>query len=901
MRALPGVAIAAVVVVLVLLLPPRALPTSTPPETSEIHLSDGATPPPSPPAPLPPVPPSTAYAGASGGSWPEYLGSPERTGANFQERTLAPSNISQLELQWKLPSKNGSIYSSPVVINGTVFVGDGAGYEFALRASDGRVLWETDLGQQPGCDEYYGIPYGTISAPQLWNGTLYLGGGDGDWYALNASTGAVEWRVNLASELAFEDNCDYASALLYRGAEYIALSTNPAYSTSSGELLQVSLTGNHSIENVFHVEPTGGMGGPILGTPALDPAANTIWFTTGWGYDLPNYNASPYSSSIIALNASTLHLEGSWQDPESYGDLSPPILLTDATGRLLVVVTDGAGRTFALNRSNVSSSGTWGPVWKELTGYSYYSELTGPTASFDGRTLFVVGGDTYSSNFTWIPYEVLAIDPVSGARLWTHTTTEPVVGGLAYANGLVMDATETGLEVLSAANGTRLATYDVPQSEEIQDAPAVADGRIYFGTVASGYGLNSGTIYSLGLALSSAYGTADRANGTAPLPVQFHAVVAGGEPPYSFNWQFSDGTNSTSPSPDHVFEYPALFTVELTVQDAAGNVRYWNSSVAVTPAPPKAPTFTVYVGASPPIGAAPLHVRFTATEEDGTVPPYTFGWSFSDGTPPALGSSLEHTFATPGSYAVYVTATEANGTVATALQQIHVVAPLSASSSVTPVQGTAPVELAFAASAQGGLGPYAYAWNFGDDSPLAEVANTTHTYPNGGTYTALLTITDSLGEVWTHGTELDFNAPSIPLWLNVSKISQSYNCTSGQGLVALTAVATGGVAPVTFSWQFFDGTSSVTGSNVLRTYSSFAPIGVTVIATDAAGVRASLPVVVPLASTACPHPYSGVDTPISLLTGLAPWASPSMVGAAIAILLADMFRRQRGGTRSPAR
>ncbi len=47
----------------------------------------------------------------------------------------------------------------------------------------------------------------------------------------------------------------------------------------------------------------------------------------------------------------------------------------------------------------------------------------------------------------------------------------------------------------------------------------------------------------------------------------FTATVTGGVQPYSFNWDFGDGTISSDPDPTHEYEEPGIYTVTLTVSD----------------------------------------------------------------------------------------------------------------------------------------------------------------------------------------------------------------------------------------------------------------------------------------------------------------------------------------------
>ncbi|MET8310834.1 ThuA domain-containing protein [Micromonospora sp. NPDC005173] len=69
------------------------------------------------------------------------------------------------------------------------------------------------------------------------------------------------------------------------------------------------------------------------------------------------------------------------------------------------------------------------------------------------------------------------------------------------------------------------------------------------------------------------------------------------------------------------------------------------------------------------------------------------------------------------------------------------------SASATPTTGTAPLEVAFAGTASPAAGRTItdHAWNFGDNSAVVHGSSASHTYARRGTYTARLTVTDSVG------------------------------------------------------------------------------------------------------------------------------------------------------------
>ena len=69
--------------------------------------------------------------------------------------------------------------------------------------------------------------------------------------------------------------------------------------------------------------------------------------------------------------------------------------------------------------------------------------------------------------------------------------------------------------------------------------------------------------------------------------------------------------------------------------------------------------------------------------------------------------------------------------------------PLNANIAASPNSGQAPLTVNFTGSVTGGAPPYSYSWNFGDES-TSSTQNIAHTYSDIGTYTATLTVTDSV-------------------------------------------------------------------------------------------------------------------------------------------------------------
>ena len=60
------------------------------------------------------------------------------------------------------------------------------------------------------------------------------------------------------------------------------------------------------------------------------------------------------------------------------------------------------------------------------------------------------------------------------------------------------------------------------------------------------------------------------ATGQVPLAVQFTSSVSGGTAPYSYSWNYGDGTTGSGSSISHIYTTPGTFTATLTVTDSKG-------------------------------------------------------------------------------------------------------------------------------------------------------------------------------------------------------------------------------------------------------------------------------------------------------------------------------------------
>ncbi|HJT59580.1 MAG TPA: PQQ-binding-like beta-propeller repeat protein [Ktedonobacteraceae bacterium] len=89
--------------------------------------------------------------------------------------------------RWTYPMS--SVFSSPAVANGIVYVADGNGIVYALDAANGSERWTFQAQQN------------IASSPTVVNGVVYIGSDDGNVYALDAATGAKLWSYQTGGDV----------------------------------------------------------------------------------------------------------------------------------------------------------------------------------------------------------------------------------------------------------------------------------------------------------------------------------------------------------------------------------------------------------------------------------------------------------------------------------------------------------------------------------------------------------------------------------------------------------------------------------------------------------------------------------------------------------------------------
>jgi PKD repeat protein len=275
-----------------------------------------------------------------------------------------------------------------------------------------------------------------------------------------------------------------------------------------------------------------------------------------------------------------------------------------------------------------------------------------------------------------------------------------------------------------------------------------------------------------------------------------------------------------------------------TIVDRAGNRADASSGFYVA-------VFRAIAECLPASGTAPLAVRFRSLAEVTGGSIVSYQWDFDgDGTfdtTDSVASDKDHTYATAGTYDATLAVTDNLGRVATDVCTIVVSgsAP-SAVADATPSNGPIPLLVNLSCSGDDQDGSIAqYEWDFeGDgifDYSNAASGNTTHTYEQAGTFSALCRVTDNDGLTGQARATTTVIRPALP---GSPSVTASATPQSGDAplTVALSGTATDDGSIVLWEWDFDgDGTydhSSAATASVNHDYTQPGIYAATLRATD---------------------------------------------------------------------
>jgi polyvinyl alcohol dehydrogenase (cytochrome) len=402
---------------------------------------------------------------------------------------VTPANAASLHTAWTFddPAVSGQsspgFQASPTVVNGTVYIGSETGDFYALNEASGSVLWKASLGfEQVHTCKQPGSPYGVTATAAVMNDpkthalTVYVSGGSGYLYALDAATGSTRWKSVIALPSSTQNNYyDWSSPTVVNGHIYIGVSSDcdkplvraavKEYSQATGKLLHTTYT-----------TPSGTVGSSVWSSVAVGP--DGVYATTG---NSGNGTSGMYDA-IVRLDPTTLAVDEYWTIPVSQqisdSDFGgSPTLFTGTIGgtaTALVGACNKNGIYYAWRADDVAA----GPVWQLKLG-TQAQGFPGclAAAAWDGTHLYTAGVSSSSGQGT-----IRELDPSTGTALWSTTVTGVPLGSPTLdaagvlADPVVSTGSVPGVVLLNASTGSILDTVGAG-SEFAQ--PVFADNDIF--------------------------------------------------------------------------------------------------------------------------------------------------------------------------------------------------------------------------------------------------------------------------------------------------------------------------------------------------------------------------------------------------------------------------------------
>ncbi|HET6875069.1 MAG TPA: PQQ-binding-like beta-propeller repeat protein, partial [Acidimicrobiales bacterium] len=281
--------------------------------------------------------PGCATAGP-GGDWPVYGADPYNTRSQPAETAISAADASHLTPKWVFSGAAhggaGAVNSTPVEMDGCVFVGTSAGWVYAIDAATGALVWKR---QVPAANP--GAGGAIVGSPAVRAGVVYLlvnetsdgSAADGPYVAaLDESSGALRWRT--PSIATYKGDYTNASPVVMpvpaggAGEAVVFAGFSPPEGDPKGQggFALVNATSGVVVATTYTVPPAdqakGFAGGGIWSTPAYDPDAGFAYVGTGNPYS--KTEEDPNTNAILKIDLHPGHLgaiAGSYKgNPDQY-------------------------------------------------------------------------------------------------------------------------------------------------------------------------------------------------------------------------------------------------------------------------------------------------------------------------------------------------------------------------------------------------------------------------------------------------------------------------------------------------------------------------------------------------------------------------------------------------------
>jgi alcohol dehydrogenase (cytochrome c) len=311
----------------------------------------------------------------------------------YPNRQINASNVSRLRPAWIFQTDvRESIETSPIIVNGIMYVTTSFSHVYALDARTGEQLWHYAHKMGPLTTFCCGPNNRGVA---VYDNKVYVATLDSKLVALDGKTGQPVWQTQIADpELGYSETMAPTAIngkilIGTNGGEYGIRGFVRAYDAKTGKLIwnfdtipensvgvwaEKDATGRDMHRNIAAEkaqlakagDPYKTLGGGVWQNPAVDLATNRIYFVVGNpspdldGAVRPGDNL--YTDSLVSLDLETgkyaCHFQYIAHDVWDLDAVSPPVLVDvkDKDGKVVpgVIHAGKTGHIYVHNRNDCS-------------------------------------------------------------------------------------------------------------------------------------------------------------------------------------------------------------------------------------------------------------------------------------------------------------------------------------------------------------------------------------------------------------------------------------------------------------------------------------------------------------------------------------------------------------------
>ncbi|PVX24059.1 MAG: hypothetical protein CW691_08730, partial [Candidatus Bathyarchaeum sp.] len=344
----------------------------------------------------------------------------------------------ELNLRWSFTTGAG-VGSTPVIVEGRVYVGSQDKNIYCIDARDGSLLWKFMTNTR------------IKSSVAVADGRVYVGPDDGYVYCLDSKNGSLIWRAGAGGyiEAGFKAVAGIRSSpIVVGGMVYVGSLDTRLYcfDADSGDIVWTYETGGY-----------------ITSSPAV--SEGVVYITSQESSSGGLYKIDAVSGALI------------WRCDIPYviaADRGTDLHASPTVGDGMVFVATNKQKYYGVNAT---------------TGNIEWTYVT--TEGTEGIGGYLIASPAYNDGEVYIidMFFITALDADSGEVVWQSWIGTELYTTPTYADGKVYVTTDRRFAyALNATDGVRFSFFDTGSNS--WSSPSVYEGRLYFGC-------NDGKVYCL--------------------------------------------------------------------------------------------------------------------------------------------------------------------------------------------------------------------------------------------------------------------------------------------------------------------------------------------------------------------------------------------------------------------